>query len=156
MEWNDQNTLKFGEAPTDGQAKRISRKTKWSVIYNSLSFNTFSCGEIEIQINDVGAILVARRRAQFGGELRFHERVRRDPNRVPVHAARSDAIISLYPILYPLHRHLRRPALVFDGAILPCRSLYQATLPAGRYRERASVLRQILTNNIPCQNLHSN
>lgn len=73
---------------------------------------TFSSSKVEVQINDVGAVLVALRGAQLPCKLRLEERIRGDPYGVPVHATCLHAPISLNMILDSLHHHLRSPALV--------------------------------------------
>lgn len=74
--------------------------------------HTFRGSEIEVEIDDVGAVLVAGSGAKLLREVWFQECVRGNADGVAVHAAYAHALLRLYPIPQPLHHYLRRPALV--------------------------------------------
>jgi hypothetical protein len=59
----------------------------------------FTSGKIEVKVNNVGAALVALRRAKLLGEARLEERVRRDSECFPIKPTLFDALVSLHQVL---------------------------------------------------------
>lgn len=94
--------------------------------------HTFPGGQIEVEVDNVGASPVTRRGAELGSELRLEERVRGDADGIPIDPAGAHALVSLDVPRHPLHHDLRRPALVLDPTVLVRVRLQQASLPRGR------------------------
>lgn len=74
---------------------------------------TFSCGHVEVEVNNVGTFLVAGRGAKLGSELRLEEGIGGDTNGVTVEATGIDALIRLNVISHPFNNNLRGSTLIF-------------------------------------------
>lgn len=109
---------------------------------------TLSGSQIEVKVNNVGAVVVASGRAKLGHEVGLKKAVGGDTNRVAVKSTSLNTVVGLDVPRHPLHHHFRRPALVLHAiAILPFRRrrLQQTPFPRRCYRERAHVFRKIFT-----------
>lgn len=111
---------------------------------------TFAGGEVEVEVDYVGAAVVAWSRAELGGELGVEECVGGDPGGVPINPTSPDAVVGLNPLRHLLHHHLRRPALELRLPIAAPIVLQQAPLPRRGYGQRAHLNRQLLADNLTC------
>lgn len=111
---------------------------------------TFAGGEIVVEVDDVGAVVVAWSGAELGGEVGLEECVGGDACGFPINPASPDAVVGLDPPGHLLHHHLGRPALVLRLPIAAPIVLQQAPLPRRGYGQRAHLNRQLLADNLTC------
>lgn len=120
-----------------------------------LGFLTFTSSQIEIKINNVGALLVTSWRAKLGSELWLKKSIWWNPNRVPINPTCFNTLISLYVFSHPLNHHFWCPALVLHASITRHRCLQQTPFPRRRYRKCANILWQILTYKLSYTETHA-
>lgn len=105
-----------------------------------------------MEVDDVGAVVVARGGAELLGEASVDEGVGRDAERLAVKSTSADAVISLHivPEVGVVSLDLRCQAGVSLLAAPSHLFLQRAPLPSGGHREGTAVLVQVLTFNLPC------
>lgn len=117
-------------------------------------FITFTGGQIEEKVDNVGAVMAANRGAKLGSELWLEKGIGWNANWVSVNPTSPHTVVALNILRHSLHHHLRCPALVLFLFIFLHPRFQQTSLPRRCYRKRANIVGQIFANNFSCINLH--
>lgn len=90
-------------------ADELNHGTVWVAplpLAESWQVYSFSGSQVEVEINNVRAVLVALRRAELGSELWFKEGIGRNSDGLPIDATSIDAFLGLNVFCHSLDDHL--------------------------------------------------